>query len=127
VVTALEADDGAAAERALALFARGLRHHLRVEETFLFSEIDRVGDAEERALVARLRDAHYALEARVDLLAGRVGEGRGLGGELVGLRASIDEHEREEEHDLFPACDRRVTESLRLEALRAIERWPPST
>src|SRR5262245_55501289 len=37
---ALAVDDTEGAERTLALFARGLRHHLRVEETFLFEVLE---------------------------------------------------------------------------------------
>ena len=126
VAGALARDDIDRAERAFAVFARGLRHHMRVEETFLFAQLERVGESAERELVVRLRGVHQRIEAVAGLVARRLAERRGLGSELAALASTIDEHEREEERELFPACDQRIRPEVCAEAIAALERWPRS-
>lgn len=117
-----ESGDFEGARRAFADLARGIAHHVEVEERWLFPAFDArvrmpgpttVMRNEHRAIEELLAVGQAALDAH---------EGGMFARESAELAALLRAHNVKEERVLYPRCDAALDEREQAEIVRALER-----
>ena len=112
---ARDRSDLAEARSLYALFAFGLRRHIRFEDELLFPEFEaKAGFSPRMGPTAVMRDEHREILQ----LLGRIEEGMGDGGSSVdslrhGLHSVLGNHNLKEEHIVYPGTDQALTSAER--------------
>lgn len=117
------AGDAAAARERFALFARGLRRHIRFEDQILFPEFEaRSGIGPEAGPTAVMRMEHREIEALLDRITEAIGEpGASADALRKDLHRILGDHNLKEERILYPGTDRLLTPAERDELVRRIQ------
>lgn len=109
------AGDPAGARDRFALFARGLRRHIRFEDNLLFPEFEaRSGMGPEAGPTAVMRTEHREIEALLDRIREAIG-GPGPSADKLrtDLHRILGDHNVKEEQILYPGTDRLMTPAER--------------
>lgn len=102
----------AEARSTFARFAHALRRYIEVEEHLVLPEFDaRCGIAPELGPSAVIRAEHRAMSAMIDLIASEIGDPQApVELTRAELRTLLRDHHLKEDHVLYPALDRLLSE-----------------
>ena len=114
--------DFARARRSFDEFARGLAHHIRIEERFLFPAFD--ARLRMPGPTTVMRQEHRAIEALLAVAHGLLAadEGGMLAREAAELAALLRAHNLKEERVLYPRSDAALGEHEQAEIVTALQR-----